>query len=108
MPPPENNEPEFTGHVPAPIYGPDPSGVSLSPTGFSSLSGVNREWSENALLQPPADARSASVGGLFKAFCQRWLLALGVGLLLGFVCATAMWFLKPARYTAYALLRVAA
>jgi len=48
-----------------------------------------------------------SAAELFQAFRRRWPLALLVGLLIGGTLGVATWFLKPATYTAAALIRVA-
>jgi capsular exopolysaccharide synthesis family protein len=65
--------------------------------------------SDGADWGPPVavGAESGGVAGILKALQQRWLLALVVGLLCGSVGGTAMWFLKPAKYTVVGLLRVA-
>lgn len=44
---------------------------------------------------------------LLKALQRRWLLAGGVGLLLGLATFAALWFLMPAKYQAFSLLQVA-
>jgi capsular exopolysaccharide synthesis family protein len=49
---------------------------------------------------PPANA------SLWLALRRRWLLALTAGLLLGGAAAGAAWFVRPARYTAYALVKI--
>jgi succinoglycan biosynthesis transport protein ExoP len=48
-----------------------------------------------------------SLVSLKKAFFHRWLLALSVGLSLSAVFGGAAWYFLPAKYTSYALLRVA-
>jgi capsular exopolysaccharide synthesis family protein len=51
-------------------------------------------------------ASPLSLGSLLKAFRHRWLLATSVGLTLLALFASAAWYLRPAKYNAYALLRV--
>ncbi len=51
-------------------------------------------------------ARFPTPGELLIAFRHRWGLALLVGLVLGGGLGTLVWYLKPAQYTATALLRV--
>lgn len=52
-------------------------------------------------------ASPLSLGSLLKAFRHRWLLALTLGLTLLGGFGGAAWYFIPAKYTAYALLRVA-
>jgi polysaccharide biosynthesis transport protein len=51
---------------------------------------------------------SAGVAGMLKALQQRWLLALVLGSICGAIAGASMWYLKPAKYTVVALLRVSA
>jgi capsular exopolysaccharide synthesis family protein len=44
---------------------------------------------------------------VWRSLQRRWVLALTVGLLLGALAATAAWFLRPAKYTTFALVKVA-
>jgi succinoglycan biosynthesis transport protein ExoP len=68
------------------------SGVrSLMPLGPRGLEPAEQEGPAAA---PGAMASPLSLGSLLKAFRHRWLLA------------AAAWYLRPAKYTAYALLRV--
>jgi capsular exopolysaccharide synthesis family protein len=45
---------------------------------------------------------------LLRALRRRWQLALAIGLVLAGVAMTVTWFMWPSKYTAFALLRVAA
>jgi len=47
-----------------------------------------------------------SAGDLLRAFRQRWGWAVFIGLVVGGALGTLTWFLKPAQYTAAALIRV--
>jgi uncharacterized protein involved in exopolysaccharide biosynthesis len=47
-----------------------------------------------------------SMASLLKAFCHRWMLAVSVGLASLAVFAAAAWYFLPAKYSAYALLRI--
>jgi polysaccharide biosynthesis transport protein len=53
-------------------------------------------------------SESAGVAGMLKALQQRWLLALVLGSICGAIAGASMWYLKPAKYTVVALLRVSA
>jgi succinoglycan biosynthesis transport protein ExoP len=53
-------------------------------------------------------ASPLNLSSLLKAFRHRWLLALSAGLTMLALFAAAAWYLRPAKYTAYALLRVSA
>jgi succinoglycan biosynthesis transport protein ExoP len=57
---------------------------------------------------PPLAARhtAPSVGGLWKAFSQRKMLALMAGCLLATIAAIVTWIVNPPRYTALAVLRI--
>ena len=55
----------------------------------------------------PAVGSALSFHNLLKGFRHRWPLAVAAGLSLGLALAAGVWFLLPAQYTAYALLRVA-
>ena len=59
-------------------------------------------------VQPPAVeiASPLSLANLLKAFRRRWTLALSVGLALFALCAGAVGYFVPAKYTAYALLEI--
>jgi capsular exopolysaccharide synthesis family protein len=97
---------------------PNGNGASLTPQVAGTNNGLpmptNRAYpvridSEGFEAGPPAlaGADSANVAGMVKAIRHRWLLATIVGLVLGSAAGAAMWFLKPVKYTAFALLRVA-
>jgi capsular exopolysaccharide synthesis family protein len=64
-------------------------------------------WTESAAPAPKFSS-PFSTGNLLKALRRRWLLALTVGLGLFAALAGAVFYLLPADYTAYALLRVSA
>lgn len=55
---------------------------------------------------PPALSLTPDAFGLLKALRRRWLLAIGLGLLLALTTAAAAWFLLPARYNSFAVLQV--
>jgi uncharacterized protein involved in exopolysaccharide biosynthesis len=59
-------------------------------------------------MQPPAvEAPSPlCIVNLLKAFRHRWMLAVSVGLALLVLCAGAVGYLVPAKYTSYALLEI--
>src|SRR5262245_43199320 len=57
---------------------------------------------------PLGPASPLSFPNLWRGLANRWLLGLTAGLLLLGTFASAAWYLLPAKYTAYALLRVAA
>jgi capsular exopolysaccharide synthesis family protein len=54
----------------------------------------------------PAAGPPPMTVGIVRALKHRWKLALCVGLVLATIGAAAMWFLRPAKYTAIVLLRV--
>jgi capsular exopolysaccharide synthesis family protein len=91
------------GALPAPEPGalPRPNGEVRQPE-VTSLDYTSGEGMLPSALAPPF-----SMGRLLKALRHRWLLALTVGLTLGGGAAAAVWFLRPAEYTAYAILHVA-
>ena len=45
-------------------------------------------------------------GSLWRSLRRRWVLALTVGIALGCAAATAVWILRPAKYTAFALVKI--
>jgi len=53
-------------------------------------------------VKPPSGERKA----IFAAFRRRWLVAVSLGLLLGGMTASVVWYLVPAPYTAYAELHM--
>jgi capsular exopolysaccharide synthesis family protein len=59
------------------------------------------------LSRPPQLAAFPSAAELLQAFRHRWLLAIFVGLLLGGALGAATWILKPPKFTASSLIRVA-
>jgi len=61
----------------------------------------------NLMPRPAQQAPFPSAAELFHAFRRRWLLALFVGFLCGGALGVATWILRPATYTASALVRVA-
>src|SRR5262245_28222270 len=56
---------------------------------------------------PPSLRGSASPLKLLVALRQRWLPALSLGFVLALLAGGLIWFLRPDKYTAYALLRIA-
>jgi capsular exopolysaccharide synthesis family protein len=59
------------------------------------------------LPQPTALSSGPDLPGLLRALQRRWLLALGLGLVLAPAAGFAAWFLLSARYTAFAQLYLA-
>ncbi len=49
---------------------------------------------------------SSGAGWVLRALRRRWLMAATVGLVLGSVAAAAGWFLRPAKFTAFALIKI--
>jgi polysaccharide biosynthesis transport protein len=85
--------PDSTPHVPAPrLFGadqiPESRGGALAPTA------------------PPGLTASPDAMSLLKALRRRWFLALCLGVLMAGATGALAWFLLPARYTAFSLLRV--
>src|SRR5690349_9939934 len=72
--------------APAPVAAPEPSteAVVAAP----------------AFRLPPILTAGPTVGGLWRAFCRRWVLALAGSLLLGAAFGAALWFAFPAKYSA--------
>ncbi|MEX2286075.1 MAG: polysaccharide biosynthesis tyrosine autokinase [Planctomycetaceae bacterium] len=61
------------------------------------------------MSEPSAGSRSSSVLTLkaaLAAFRRRWFTALSLGLIVGIAAAAVVWFVVPARYTAFAELQV--
>jgi capsular exopolysaccharide synthesis family protein len=56
---------------------------------------------------PPALRRGVTPAAVLAAVRRRWRTALALGLVLGVACAVAVYTLRPDKYTAYALLRIA-
>jgi capsular exopolysaccharide synthesis family protein len=103
---PENASPEPDNSGPS-TNGAGPNRGSLVAVGGAYPLSVESDGFEAGTSRPTGVTQPAGVAGLLKALRQRWLLASIVGLICGSVAGAAMWFLKPAQYTAYALVRVA-
>jgi capsular exopolysaccharide synthesis family protein len=74
--------------------------ILTSPRALATVNSLTA--AKAALLSPGVP----NADGLLKAFRQRWLLALTVGLLLGGAAGFAMWEIKPPQYVAFATLQV--
>ncbi len=61
---------------------------------------------EVSQASPGAIGSPLSIGNLVKGFRHRWMLAVTAGLSLLALFAGTTWYLRPAKYSAYALLRV--
>lgn len=62
---------------------------------------------KSAPIAPPAmPSATPDAFALLKALKRRWVLAFSLGVLLAGVAVTATFFLMPARFTAFALMRV--
>jgi polysaccharide biosynthesis transport protein len=105
---PANNLPPSAGNESSSAREPGPSRGALAPAGASYPLMVESDGFESGPLRPDRGAATGGPAALLKALQHRWLLALVVGLACGVPAGLAMWYLKPANYTAYALLRVAA
>ncbi len=68
----------------------------------------------SAASRRPGPCRAPSAGqeltlpALLKAFRRRWLVAICLGIIAAATAATATWLWLPAKYTAFAMLRLAA
>jgi len=95
------------------------SSTALTP---KNQSGVNLVSSRDAVVstqnlkpssfrkeggEPPGLHRVFTPGMMSRAIVRRWPQALGLGLILGALAATAVWMARPDKYTSYAFLRVA-
>jgi capsular exopolysaccharide synthesis family protein len=60
------------------------------------------------LARPPALSAAPDLPALLRALQRRWLLALGLSLVLVPAAAVGAWYAVPARYTAFAQLHIAA
>src|SRR5262249_50253553 len=107
MTPPENATPQPINPSPG-ANGTWPSDGMLVAAGGSFLVAAPSDGDEGGPVRPSGAPPVVGAAGLLKALQQRWLLALVIGLICGSAAGAAMWFFKPAKYTAYALLRVAA
>lgn len=58
--------------------------------------------------RPPALSAAPDLPALLRALQRRWLLALGLSLVLVPAAAVGAWYVVPARYTAFAQLQIAA
>jgi polysaccharide biosynthesis transport protein len=58
-------------------------------------------------MDPPALRQTATIGRLLRALGRCWRPALALGTLLGVTAAAAVWMLRPDKFTADALIRVA-
>jgi polysaccharide biosynthesis transport protein len=83
-----------------------PEGDALFPPRSRALSvPMGKHFADEPL---PAEGVPAylAAGSLWLALRRRWLLALTIGLLLGSAAAATVWFLRPAKYTAFAFVKI--
>jgi succinoglycan biosynthesis transport protein ExoP len=65
------------------------------------------ETFSNGLSAPPAiPVVKLTPVAILRALRRRWLLGTTLGLLLGSLSAVGLWFVRPAQFTTYALLRI--
>jgi len=107
MNPLESDPPNSNAGPIVPASGTARAGQPGSP-GIGTPHGGPAAWHDSHGLPLPAMASSFAIDSLIKAFRMRWLSASLAGLFLASLAATAVWFLVPAKYTVYALLRVSA
>jgi capsular exopolysaccharide synthesis family protein len=84
--------------------------MALLPSGSDQPHGNHLPATHLDRLQPAVPLglrRPINLGTLVAAAIRRWKVAAGIGLLLGAAFASADWFLRPEKYTSFALVRVA-
>jgi capsular exopolysaccharide synthesis family protein len=84
---------------------PAPSTGQLLPARDAAL--ADGDWGTSADSLPPALTEGATPVTLVQALRRRWLQALPVGLMLAVLAGGLVWVLRPDRYTAFTLLRIA-
>jgi len=90
----------------------DPSGTTrsgetaLAPLGYGTAGVPDASWSYGLPMRPEILTSKASPVGLLYALRRRWILAVGLGLLLGGTLTALVWYFVPIRTEAAALLKV--
>jgi capsular exopolysaccharide synthesis family protein len=92
--------------VSAAHQGPDQAGLEVVPAAPLVVP-AREDVIVQADALPPALTEPVSPLTLFQAMRRRWAQALPVGLLLAALAGGLVWFLRPDKYTAYALLQIA-
>ena len=88
---------------------PDPPSSTRAMTVQSPVlvDGQNGEWIGGPAFEDSATPTGGGMAAYLHALRRRWLIALGMGLLLALSAGAAVWFTHSPTYTAASLLRVA-